>query len=177
MADLGFLGGFNADEHKDEFELIQPGDYNVVIEDTEMKENSSGTGEFLVVKLTIVDPPYEGRIIYDRFNLVHVNPKAVDIAQKQFAGLCRAAGNLAPSDSSELHDAEVVAVIGIQKSGDYNEVKRYKSSDKGQHIAPENLASEDAPIPTKQKGKPKAKPAAKAAAPGGNGELNDDIPF
>lgn len=174
MADLGFLGGFNADDHQDEFVLIQPGDYNVVIEETEMKANSSGTGEFLLIKLVITDAPYEGRTVFDRFNIVHTNPKAVDIAKKQFAVLCRAAGNLAPSDSEELHGAEVVAVVDIQKNGDYNEVKRYKSSETGQHIAPEKVAAEDTPVPTKKKRKPEAKPAPKGAD---DDILNDDIPF
>lgn len=182
MADLGFLQGFNAsdDQYDSTFELIKPGDYNVVVEDTEMRVNNQGTGEYLQVKLTIVDAPYEGRVVFDRFNLVHSNQKAVDIAQQQFAGLCRAAGVLAPSDSSDLHGAEVIAVIGVQKNGDYNEVKRYKSSEvkDAQHINPEAVQPPGVVPPKKKARIKKANPETAATTSDDiDEEKGDDLPF
>lgn len=156
MSDLSFLSGFDASQIEDTFELIPPGDYKVTITDSEMKMNSKGTGEFLKVSLTISDDGYTGRMLFDNFNLVHVNDKAVEIAQKQFAGLCKAAGVLAPSDSSELHDIEIIAVVDIE--GDYNRVKRYKAIEKKGNLAGKTAAA-PAPAP---KPAPKKKRSIKA---------------
>lgn len=168
MANLGILNGFNANDHEDTFSPLPAGDYEAEIIDSEMVENKAGTGQFLKVTLKILSGDSQGRQVFDRFNLIHDNPKAVEIAHTQFAGLCKAAGVLSPSDSSELHNIPLVVTLAID--GDWNRVKRYKGV--------VNVTKETK-LPEVENDAPKAKSSrkSKAKVAPAEEEFNDDLPF
>ena len=79
MADLT---GFNANQYEDEgsldLEPIKPGSYVAAIIESEMKDNSRGTGKFLQLTLQIIEGDYKNRRLWDRLNLINPNETAVE---------------------------------------------------------------------------------------------------
>lgn len=123
---------FNANEHEEiaDFEPLPVGEYQGKIIESEMRENSSGTGSFLKLVFVVTDGKYSGRRLFSNLNLIHPNEKAVEIAQKEFAAICRACGKITVDDSEELHGIEMLMKITIRaatsKYPASNEIKNYK---------------------------------------------------
>ena len=126
------MGNLNFDasafeEQSNSFELIEPGKYTAVIENSEMcnvKDTTKFTfrgqpntrGEYLKLTWRITEGKYTGRLVWENINLVNKNPTAVDIAEKVLARVCKAAGmNHHVSDSSELHGRPMIITVKINK--------------------------------------------------------------
>lgn len=141
-------GAFNANEHEDisDFEPLPVGEYQGKIIESELKRNSSDTGNFLKLVFQITDGKYSGRRLFSNLNLIHPNEKAVEIAQKEMAAICRACGKITVSDSEELHGIDMMLKVAIRpataKFPASNEIKNYKQLD-------------GAAIPSKDESKPK----------------------
>jgi len=142
------LGGFNAEdvEPQKSFEPVPPGWYTTMITNSEMKATKDGTGEYLQLRLDIIDGEYEGRVLFDRLNLVNENQTAVDIAQRQLSAICHVVGVLQPQNSDELHDKPLRVKVAIRPpSNGYdasNEVKAYaEAGNAGKQAAPAQPAS------------------------------------
>ena len=127
---------FNAGEvPEDSFEPIPEDDYTLQIIRSEMKDTKAGTGQYLELRLQVLDEPYTGRLIFERLNLINPNEVAVRIANRTFADICNAVGVLEVEDSEELHGIEFSAhvVISEDDGGEYppqNEVKKYYPQEK-----------------------------------------------
>lgn len=138
MANLG--GVYTADPNnvQGDFTPVPPGEYRVRIADSDMVENGAKTGHFLKLELEILDGEHAGRKLIERLNIDNPNQQAVDIAQRTLNAICVAAGKLSISDSNELHDIPMIAVVkvdpakpymkdGVQQPGSpQNSVKTYK---------------------------------------------------
>lgn len=124
---------FNAGEvPEDSFEPVPEGEYTCHIIRSEMKENRAGTGQFLELRVQVLDEPYTGKLIFERLNLINPNETAVKIANRTLADICIAVGKMEIEDSEELHGVEFKANIEIviDESGEYppqNEIKKYKA--------------------------------------------------
>lgn len=121
---------FNVNEvPESDFEPIEPGEYTCQIIQSEMKDNNAGTGQYLELRVQVLDEPYQGRLIFERLNLIHTNEKAVAIANRTLRDICNAIGVMEIEDSEELHGKEFLARVVIGEArGDYpaqNEVKKY----------------------------------------------------
>lgn len=112
------------------FDPIPAGDYTVMIIDSDMKSTKNNMGKYLELTLQVVEGPMNGRLIWDRLNLVNANPKVVEIAQRQLSAICHAVGVMNVTDSVQLHNIPMVArVTYVPAEGQYqakNEVKGYK---------------------------------------------------
>lgn len=107
---------------------IPAGTYLCIAQSSEMKANNAGTGEYLQFEFRVVEGPHKNRRVWDRLNLRHPNPTAVEIARRTLSSICRAAGKTQISDSAELHDIPInvrVIVKDDQKNGPKNEVRGY----------------------------------------------------
>jgi len=117
-------------EIKNDFELLPSGDYVAIISDSEWKETKNHDGQFLSLKVEIIDGKYKGRFIFDNLNLDNKSEKAVQIAQQTLASICLATNKVNVNDSSELHDIPLIIKVGVQAaSGNYSEsnnIKWYK---------------------------------------------------
>lgn len=128
----GNLSGFNAAniDTTDSYDPIPAGWYNVMITESEFKATAAGTGNYLKLRLDVIDGEHQGRVVYTNLNLDNPNPKAVEIAQRDLAQICHAVGVLAPDDSTELHDKPLQAKVTIRPARDgydaQNEVKGYR---------------------------------------------------
>jgi hypothetical protein len=93
----------------------------VVIKESDVKETKRGDGQYLKLTFEIIEGDYAGRRIWSNLNLVNPNEKAVEIAQRELAGICKACGfSETPEDSMELHGIPMEATVKIQPgSGDF----------------------------------------------------------
>jgi hypothetical protein len=76
-------------------------------------------------KAQVVGGEYDGRPFYLNYNLENQNETAQEIGQRDFAGLRRATGALAPDESSELHWITFRVKIGLHPTAGANVVKQY----------------------------------------------------
>ena len=134
MADLS---GFNAEsvEPQGDFEPIPAGWVTCMITESEMKPTKTGTGEYLQLRLDVIEGDYEGRVLFSRLNLKNPNQTAVEIAQRELSAICRAVGVMQPKDSSDLHDKPLRVKVAIRPAGNgyeaSNEVKAYEAVQSG----------------------------------------------
>ena len=117
-------------EQDNSFAPLPAGDYQVIVDDSDFRDTKSGTGRYLHLELSVISADGKGRKIFDNLNLENPNPTAVEIAQRQLAGLVRACGKVQIKDSSELHNIPVIANVAIRPGtngyDDSNDVKFYK---------------------------------------------------
>ena len=131
----GNLNGFNAAEVEPQssMEPIPAGWYTCIITDSEFKPTKKGNGEYLQLRLDVIDGENEGRVLFDRLNLSNPNQTAVDIAQRQLSAICRAIGVMTPQDSADLHDKPIKVKVKIRPAGNgyeaSNEVSAYDSAE------------------------------------------------
>lgn len=137
------------------FEALPVGLYEVVITDSKLQETKSGNGTMLVLDLEVISGDYQGRKLWDRLNLVNPSSTAVEIARQTLASICRAVGVQQLTDTAQLHDRPLIALVRqrIRPDGEVtNEIKGYRPKPSAPVAAP---APASAPAPT----------TAKAASP------------
>ena len=114
------------------FAVVPEGVYAAQIIQTEMKDNKAGTGQYLELRVQLLEDPYAGRLIFERLNLDHPNTAAVAIANRTLRDICNACGVTEIEDSDELCGREFNVKVAIEKAkGDWpesNSVKKYSVS-------------------------------------------------
>lgn len=130
--------------------------YLAVMEKSEMKPNSSGTGNYLETIFSVIDGVFKDTKIYHLLNLDNPNEKAMQIAYGQLSAICHSVNYLViQNDTSELHNKPLkINVKLVEAEGNYaekNEIKAFKPT-----------SHETPPSPTKHE--PKAAAAAPKAA-------------
>lgn len=133
---------FREDEHDDmgSFDALPAGDYNVKIVESSIeltkaaKEASNpNLGQYIKFKMEVLDGKQKGRGIYVNLNIINKNQQAVEIANKELATLCRAAGHKGVlKDTNEIHGKPfTVSLKQTGKESDpygiQNAVKSYKA--------------------------------------------------
>jgi hypothetical protein len=120
MANIG-ANGFDA-THIDpstDFEHVPAGRYNAEITDSEMRDNSKGTGEYLKLEFTILDGPCAGRKLWAQLNLNNPSTQAVEIAQRELSAICHAVGKLRVQDSVQLHNIPLEINVKVKTNPEY----------------------------------------------------------
>ena len=119
MANLG--GGFDASkvDPSSGFPTIPPGDYDVQIVASEMKDtkpqNGKPAGKYLALTMEILnDGDYKGKKLFENLNLHNANQTTVEIAQRTLSAICHATGVMNLEDSEELHFIPMVASVTVQ---------------------------------------------------------------
>jgi len=126
------LGGFNPTEHEEvkSFDPIPEGKYVAMITDSEMRQTKAMDGEYLSLRFEVLDGPHKGRLIWTNLNLRNKNPKAVEIATRNLASICRSVHHLTPLDDSEvLHNKPLKIKVTIREAQNgydaSNEIRGY----------------------------------------------------
>lgn len=97
-----------------------------------VEKNGQIVGGYLALDLTPIEGPLAGTKQTDRLNLHHVNPKTVEIANKQMSAYCHVTGVYTFKDTAQLHNIPFWFEVGWQKgqepsaekpNGGYTEVK------------------------------------------------------
>jgi hypothetical protein len=120
MVNIG-NNGFDA-THVDpsvDFEHVPAARYNAEITDSDIRDNSKGTGEYLRLEFTILDGPCAGRKLWTQLNLVNPLTQAVEIAQRELSAICHATGKLQVQDSIDLHNIPLEINVKVKTSPEY----------------------------------------------------------
>lgn len=129
MAKIGYFDRDSIPEN--DFSPIPNGDYVAHIIKSEMKDTKAGTGQYLQLQIQILEPPYNGRIVFDRLNLLNPNEVAVSIAKRTLGDIMVALDLDEIEDSEELHNQELVVRLEIEERDGFppsNVVKKYMKS-------------------------------------------------
>lgn len=129
MANLGATFDATSVAPADDFTPLPAGDYRAMIIDSEMKPTKDGTGQYLAITMQVIDGQFQGRLIWDRLNLINRNPKAAEIAQRTLSAICHAVGVLQVQDSTQLHNRPMIVRVKFLEDPQYgpkNEVASYK---------------------------------------------------
>ena len=146
---------FNAEEVEpsSSFDPIPAGWYTAIISASEMKATRDGYGEYLSLTLQVIDGQYENRLVFARLNLKNANDKAVAIAHKDLAAICRAVGVMSPQASEELHDIPLMIKVKVRAAqGEYeasNDIGGYKAVE-GADLTPAPKTPPPAATPAKK---------------------------
>lgn len=130
---------FDASQHQERtpFEILPPGDYNIEIINSELRDTKDGLGQYLWLDIQITDGPSKGRHIYDRLNLYNANKQTARIANSTLTTISKAVGIQTWDDTEVLHFKPLVAVVKVKAAGKdkqgiernaQNEVDAYKPS-------------------------------------------------
>ena len=128
MADLGGFDA-NAVQPAGTFEAIPAGNYEIIITDSQLKPTKAGTGQYLELKIQILNGPYQNRILWDRLNINNPSEKAVEIARGTLSAICRAVGVMTPKASAELHNKPLSCSVKLtrdQNDNPQSDVRGYK---------------------------------------------------
>jgi hypothetical protein len=126
MASINFNAN-DVPESEDKFELIPAGDYKAIILESSIKATKAGTGEYVAVKVQIVDGEKKGRTVFANLNFKNPNPTAQQIGQRELADLTKAVGLVTLTDTAQLHGKPLTVRIGIEPAKDgYDAANRVK---------------------------------------------------
>lgn len=167
MAFLGTTFDATTVEPARAYEVVPAGKYVVQIVESEVRPTSNGDGQYLWLRLDILDGEHAGKPLFDRLNIINPNPKTVEIAQRTLSSICRAVGELSVSDSEELHFKPMVATVKVEPPRvDPRTGKEYGESNGIKGYAPVNgSAPASRPVASVPPQRPAAVPAAANAAP------------
>lgn len=104
------------------FKPIPSGNYNVILDETEMKDTKSGTGQYINCKFKVLGGEYEGKFLFHMFNIKNDNPKAVEIGLQQLKAFMECAGmtDYKLTSVTQLVGYKASAVVKI-KTDEYGE--------------------------------------------------------
>lgn len=131
MAELGQT--FNIDDLPEEegFDPIPAGEYRVAIKGAELKPTKDGTGKYIALRLDVLGPSHQGRVIFSNVNIQNRNPDAEKIGQQQLGSIARAIGVKSVSNTDQLLGGELAVKVVVKSDPEYgprNEVKRFKAT-------------------------------------------------
>lgn len=112
-------------------DAIPAGWYNAMIDESGLKPTKDGQGNYLELRLNVIDGQYAGRKLFTRLNLRNANPVAQEIAYKDLSAICHATGVIQVQDSGQLHGIPMKVKVKLRKATDEyeasNEVSAYKN--------------------------------------------------
>jgi hypothetical protein len=131
MADLGGVFDATTIEPAGDRTPLPAGEYRATAIKSDWKATKSGSGKYAEITWQVLDGSHKGRMLWTRLNLDNPSATAVEIAMKELAAICKAAGVEKIRDTIELHDIPVIITVAIENRPDTgaasNVVKGYKS--------------------------------------------------
>lgn len=103
------------------FGVVPKGMYEAIVTDTEIKENSKGTGYYLKTSHKLLDEKYAGKTIDRYFNIRIASAKAQTIAQAELCTLFQACGfPHIQADEKKLIDRVHILAVNVEQSEGIN---------------------------------------------------------
>jgi len=124
---------FNTAELPEEqggFDPIPAGDYHLVVAESELKDTKKGDGQYIWLKMSVVGPTHQGRILFANLNIRNPNPKAEDIGRQQLGSVLRAIGVASLTDTDQLIGGNMTCKVTVKNDPTYgpgNEIKGFKA--------------------------------------------------
>lgn len=115
-----------------EFKPLPDGWYHVVAIDSDIRTTNRGDGRYISYKFEVIENgEFQGRYLWDRFNIENPNAMAVEIATKNLARFAQSAGVDEMENTFDLHHRPVQVLLR-QRTWEgkvSNEVKGYKQAE------------------------------------------------
>lgn len=157
---MAFLGTtIRADELPEstggDFAPIPAGEYTVSIAAADLTPTKDGTGQYIKLKLNVIAPTHQGRVLFANLNIRNQSAKAEEIGRQQLGAVMRAIGLATIEDTDQLIGGTLIAKVDIRTSEQYgaqNEVKAYKPLSGAAPAKPQQAAAQPqaAAAPTKR---------------------------
>lgn len=119
------------------------GQFRAHIIDSEMKATKSGNGEYLALKVEVLDGPNKGRTVYDNLNLDNPSQKAMEIAYQTLSAIGHATGVMNITNSEQVHNIPMLVTFAVD--GSYTRIKGYDPVGAAAAPAPATQAPAAAP--------------------------------
>lgn len=146
---MAFLGTtIRADELPEstgDFAPIPAGEYTVSIASAELTPTKDGSGQYIKLKLNVIAPTHQGRVLFSNLNIRNQSAKAEEIGLQQLGAVMRAIGLAAIEDTDQLIGGTLIAKVDIRTSEQYgaqNEVKAYKPLSGAAPAKPQQAAAQ-----------------------------------
>jgi hypothetical protein len=152
----------NVEDDGNDFTPLPAGRYLVEIIESDTRPTKNGSGEYVHLKMRVVEGPYENRYLFDNLNYINQNQQTQQIAQKSLRRLCRLCeveGEL--QNTEQLHFHRFHASVSIRKDTGWGEQNAVRYPD----VADPNQMDMLEPAPTPAP-KPAARPVPRPAATG-----------
>lgn len=111
------------------YDPLPEGEYVLKALDAEEKTTSRGDGSYIKVKYEVVKGDYEGRLLWQNFNVNNPSEKAQKIGRQQLKAWATACGKPDADDTDKLLDKPFKAAVSIEPgSGGYaasNKIKAF----------------------------------------------------
>jgi hypothetical protein len=130
MANLNETINVNDTPEAPDFSPIPAGDYHVKVAEASLETTKKGDGQYIKLRLDVIGPSYEGRVLFANINIRNPNPKAEEIGRQQLGSIMRAVGLSQVSDTDQLIGGQMIVTVKIshdEQYGDRNEVKSFKA--------------------------------------------------
>ena len=113
----------------DRYGPVPEGDYRMIVEATDIKQNKAGNGSYLEAILVVIEGEYKGRKVWSRMTITHdTSEKAVAFGKRMVGDLSLACGKRSIQDTQELHGIPIKVALKISKQAGYdpsNEVRKF----------------------------------------------------
>lgn len=142
------------------YDPLPRGDYKMKCLDAELKDTKAG-GQYIEAKFEVVGGEYDGRFVWNNFNIVNASEKAQNIGRQQLVSWATACGKPDAEDTDKLIDRPFMCSLTIEKgTGTYADSNRISAFlfDKGE-------ASPGKPVASKPAASKPAASASKGANP------------
>ena len=157
MAKFGFNVADVTPDAPVSYDPIPAGEYRLKALEAEEKQNSANTGSYINVKFQVVGGDYDGRFIWNMFNINNQSEKAQQIGRQQLVAWATACGKPDADDTDKLLEKAFMASISIDPAKDgYAAKNRIRA-----------FLFEKAGAASGSAGKPSKPAASKPAAPSG----------
>ena len=117
------------------YDPIPKGDYTLKVSGVEIKATKAGDGQYINAEFSVLGPKFQGRKLFERFNIINGNAQAVQIGYRKLKELLTASGMTQEqiarfNDTDQLLGLTFNARVSVREdeSGKYdpqNEIKRY----------------------------------------------------
>ena len=112
------------------FDPLPAGWYTVSITSGDVKTTKAGTGQYVALRMDVLGPTHQGRVIFTNLNLNNPNPKAEEIGRQQLNAIMTALGLATISNTDQLIGGQLQVKVAIKHDAGRdpeNDVKGYRA--------------------------------------------------
>ena len=121
-----------------DFSPIPAGWYLGKIVKADLTDNKAGTGQYIKMRIDVLGPTHQGRVLWANINIRNQSQKAEEIGRQQLGDIMRSIGLAKVTDTDQLIGGELSVKVEVKNDETYgagNEIKAYKSAS-GESPAP-----------------------------------------
>ncbi len=112
------------------FEPIPEGWYIASIVSAELKTTKAGTGKFIALRMDVMGPTHQGRVLFTNLNINNPNPTAEGIGRQQLGAIMSAIGVAKLKNTDQIIGGKLQVKVAIKHEpprDPENDIKGYKA--------------------------------------------------